>query len=113
MGTWRSLREPDYCVLGGECLGSHHAGFGAVVGDEIWDQRSRVRLKLGPLTQAQYRNFLPTGPAWPELRAMLRSFCGNDLEFEIQLILRREDGAGVRVAQPARKALCAWAGKPG
>ena len=23
-------------------------GFGAVVGDEVWDQQSRVRLKLGP-----------------------------------------------------------------
>ena len=81
-------------------------GLGAVVGDEIWDQESRVRLKLGPLTQAEYRNFLPTGTAWPALKAMLRSFCGNDLEFEIQLILRREEVPALELRSPEEGALC-------
>ena len=29
---------------------SEQLGLGAVVGDEIWDQQSRVRIRLGPLT---------------------------------------------------------------
>ena len=29
---------------------SEQLGLGAVVGDEVWDQQSRVRIKLGPLT---------------------------------------------------------------
>lgn len=91
IGTWRSLAEPDQCTFGGEIPESTVLGFGAVVGEEIWDQGSRMRLKLGPLSFERYREFLPTGKAWPALRAIVRSFCGNDLEFEVQLILRRDE----------------------
>jgi type VI secretion system protein ImpH len=106
IGTWRSLAEPDLCVFGGDVPESTVLGFGAVVGEEIWDQGSRVRLKLGPLSAARYGDFLPTGAAWPELRAMVRSFCGNDLEFEVQLILRREDVPAFELRPPAENALC-------
>jgi type VI secretion system protein ImpH len=91
IGTWRSLADPDLCEFGGQVAESTVLGFGAVVGDEIWDQGSRMRIKLGPLTARRYREFLPTGTAWPELRAIVRSFCGYDLEFEVQLILKRDD----------------------
>ena len=106
VGTWRILAEPDQCVFGGDIPESTALGFGAVVGEEIWDQGSRMRLKLGPLTAAQYRDFLPTGKAWPELRAIVRSFCGYDLEFEVQLILRREDVPAFELRPPAENALC-------
>ena len=106
IGTWRSLAEPDQCVFGGEIPESTALGFGAVVGDEIWDRGSRVRLKLGPLTAERYRDFLPTGKAWPALRAIVRSFCGNDLEFEVQMILRREDVPAFELRPPAENPLC-------
>ena len=106
VGTWRSLGEPDQCVFGAEVPESTMLGFGAVVGDEVWDQQSRVRLKLGPLTNERYREFLPTGSSWPELRAIVRSFCGNDLEFEIQLILRREDVPALELRNPSENGLC-------
>ena len=64
---------------------------GAVVGDEIWDQQSRVRVKMGPLNQEQYLGFLPGGSAYEPLREMSRFFCGTQLEFEVQLILQREE----------------------
>jgi type VI secretion system protein ImpH len=105
IGAWRSLAEPDQCVFGGEFPESTALGFGAVVGEEIWDQGSRVRLKLGPLSAQQYRDFLPTGKAWPALRAIVRSFCGYDLEFEVQLILRREDVPAFELRPPAENAL--------
>jgi type VI secretion system protein ImpH len=82
-------------------------GFGAVVGEEIWDQGSRVRLKLGPLSaRSGIATFLPTGKAWPALKAIVRSFCGYDLEFEVQLILRREDVPAFELRPPAENALC-------
>lgn len=91
VGVWRSLSESDQCVFDGFQSDSSMLGGGAVVGDEIWDVQSRVRLKIGPLTAQRYQEFLPVGSAWPKLKALTRSFCGNDLEFEVQLILRRDD----------------------
>ncbi len=106
VGVWRTLDEPDLCEFGSGIPESTMLGFGAVVGDEIWDQGSRVRLKLGPLSAARYRDFLPTGKEWPALRAMVRSFCGYDLEFEVQLILRREDVPVFELRPPEENALC-------
>jgi type VI secretion system protein ImpH len=106
IGTWRTLAEPDHCAVGTDMPESTQLGLGAVVGEEIWDQGSRVRLKLGPLSFARYAEFLPTGTAWPALRAIARSFCGNDLEFEVQLILRREEVPALELRQPAGDALC-------
>jgi type VI secretion system protein ImpH len=62
-----------------------------VVGDEVWDPQSVVRLRLGPLPLARYREFLPSGSAYRPLRAMTRFFSGHDLDFEVQLILDRSE----------------------
>jgi type VI secretion system protein ImpH len=106
VGVWRTLTEPDYCTFGAEPSESTMLGGGAVVGEEIWDQQSRVRLKLGPLSETQYRSFLPTGNAWSALRALVRSFCGNDLEFEVQLILRRDDVPAMVLRNPSESSIC-------
>jgi type VI secretion system protein ImpH len=40
------------------------------------------------------------------LRAIVRSFCGNDLEFEVQLFLRREEVPACQLRDPGENALC-------
>ncbi len=91
VGVWRPLSSQDQCCLEQGDEDSCSLGRGAVAGDEIWDQQSRVRIRLGPLGAARYREFLPTGAAYEPLRALTRSFCGNEIEFEAQLILKREE----------------------
>ena len=105
IGVWRTLDQGDQCVFGADVPNSTMLGRGAVVGDEVWDRQSRVRLKLGPLTAQRYRDFLPDGAAWPELRAITRAFCGNDLEFEVQLILRRDDVPAFELRGPEEHGL--------
>jgi type VI secretion system protein ImpH len=105
IGVWRTLSEPDQCVFGADVPDSTMLGRGAVVGDEVWDRQSRVRLKLGPLSAERYRDFLPDGSAWEQLRAITRTFCGNDLEFEIQLILRRDDVPPFELRNPEENGL--------
>jgi type VI secretion system protein ImpH len=91
VGAWQPLEESNQCQLGEETGPSEQLGCGVVVGDEIWDQQSRVRLRLGPLTIDQYRNFLPGGDAWKELRAIARFFTRDEFDVEAQFVLRRED----------------------
>jgi type VI secretion system protein ImpH len=99
VGTWRKLADQDQCFLE-QATESDVLGFGAVVGDEVWDQQSRVRLRIGPLTRERYEDFLPSGSAWPALRAVAKTFCGNDLEIEIQLILRQDEVPACRLGDP-------------
>jgi len=91
LGAWYRLSGNAQCQLDDTELESQQVGFGAVVGDEVWDPQARVRLILGPLTLRQYLDFLPSGTAFGTLRTMVRLFAGDELDFEMQLVLRRED----------------------
>ena len=100
------------CELGAREGYSEQLGFGAVVGSEIWDQQSRVRIRLGPLTFEQYRDFLPGGSAYRQLRALARFYAGNEFDVEVQLILRREEVPACELAAGEEKG-CNWVGQPG
>ncbi|MGH7676494.1 MAG: type VI secretion system baseplate subunit TssG [Gemmatimonadales bacterium] len=91
VGGWYPLGVPTQCSVGAEAGPADQVGLGAVVGDEVWDQQARVRLRLGPLTRAQYDAFLPTGPAYAALSALTRLYCHDRLDFELQLVLARDD----------------------
>ena len=69
-GAWYRLDLDSQCRMEDEGSESQELGKGAVVGDEIWDQQSRVRIRLGPLTLSQYCDFLPDGSAFEPLKAM-------------------------------------------
>jgi type VI secretion system protein ImpH len=90
-GAWYRLDPSSQCCMNDESSDSEKLGAGVVVGDEIWNQESRVRIKLGPLTLSQYRDFLPTGAAHEALRALVRFFANDEFDFEARLILKRED----------------------
>lgn len=91
VGAWYPLADADQCCFDNGQSFSEQLGVGAVVGDEIWDQQSGLRIRLGPLTLKQYVDFLPQGSAWEPLRAITRFFSGNEIDFEVQLVLRRDD----------------------
>ena len=69
VGAWRPVEEDSQCSLSEGVDVFRALGFGAVVGDEIWDQQSRVRIRLGPLTLEQYLDFLPGGEAFRRIRS--------------------------------------------
>jgi len=91
LGAWYALDESSQCNLDDTYFDSQQLGFGAVAGDEIWDPQSRLRIVLGPLSLQQYLDFLPSGTAFSPLRSLVRFFAGDEFDFEVQLILRREE----------------------
>ncbi len=101
-GAWQRLDEDALCRLGHE-RGSASLGVGAVVGDEIWSAQSGIRIRLGPLTLAQYRAFLPGGDAHHQLRAWVSYFGGLEFDVELQLILRRQEVPSCKLAGDERQ----------
>lgn len=89
-GAWYRLGAEAQCQFQESSRIADELGGGAVVGDEVWTQESRVRIKLGPLTLRQYLDFLPSGSAFGPLRAMTKFFSNGEIDFEAQLILQRE-----------------------
>jgi type VI secretion system protein ImpH len=108
VGAWYPLAPSNQCSLDGFAI-SEQVGIGAVVGDEIWDQGAGVRVRLGPLDLAQYIDFLPEGSAYAPLRAITRFFSGDEVDFEVQLILKREEVPACELSnQPTVEPRLGW-----
>jgi type VI secretion system protein ImpH len=91
LGAWYQLDEPSQCNLDDGFSASQQLGVGAVVGDEIWDPQSRVRIVFGPLSLHRYLDFLPSGTAFKPLQYVVRFFGGDEYDFELQLVLKHEE----------------------
>jgi len=91
VGAWYHLDEEAQCCFEKGSAETRQLGVGAVVGDEIWEPQARVRIVIGPLTLSRYLDFLPTGTAYAPLRAITRLFSGEEIDFEVQLILDRRE----------------------
>jgi type VI secretion system protein ImpH len=91
VGGWFHLDETNECCMGERATPSEQLGLGAVVGDEVWNQQAKALVRIGPLTLEQYRDFLPNGSAYQPLRALLRFWTNEEIDFEVQLVLKREE----------------------
>ena len=90
VGAWRKIEADALCHLGHE-QNCESLGVGVVIGDEIWDAQSGLRIRLGPLRLEQYQAFLPGSSGVGQLRAWISYFTGLEFSVELQLILRREE----------------------
>jgi type VI secretion system protein ImpH len=103
-GSWYRLDRNSQTCLGEKHRCTEILGFGSVLGDEVWDQQSLVRIKLGPLTLSQYLDFLPSGAAWEPLRSLVKFYFNDELDFEVQLILKREETPGCELGSDTHTA---------
>lgn len=112
VGGWWTLDRPSQCRLEGGTSYAEQLGIGAVVGDEVWDPQSSVRVVLGPLPLRQYLDFLPNGTAYAPLRDLLWFYGNGRADFEVRLVLRREDVPECELGSVAEAApqlgWCTW-----
>jgi type VI secretion system protein ImpH len=90
VGAWHRLEEPNLCRFE-SFTPSEQLGGGAIVGDEIWNQQSGVRIKMGPLSLAEYLDFLPSGTAHEPLKSLAKFISRGEIDFEVQLILKKDE----------------------
>lgn len=91
VGAWYRLAPVNLCHMDERPDYSEQVGLGAVVGDEMWDQHSRARIKIGPLDAERYLDFLPNGSAFEPLKALTKFYSNGEVDFEAQLILRKDE----------------------
>jgi type VI secretion system protein ImpH len=92
-GQWLYLSTDDCAQMPSAAnpLGANNEiGVNVVVGERIWDVQSKFRLRIGPLTYAQFRRFMPDGDSLRPLCEMVRSYVGPEFDFDVQPVLRPE-----------------------
>jgi type VI secretion system protein ImpH len=93
-GQWVRLEKEDRSRLPRRAAlgaGNNQLGVSAIAGTKVWDMAGKFRLKVGPLTYAQFRMLMPRGFGLRPLTQMTRLYVGPQLEFDVQLVLRREE----------------------
>lgn len=101
VGAWFPLDNDDRCAIGETEGDPNRVGFGAVAGDEIWNEQAGVRVRLGPLDRDRFDDFLPAGSAHQALKALLRFFGHDQFDFQVQLVLAGNDVSGLRLGDDA------------
>jgi type VI secretion system protein ImpH len=68
----------------------HQLGVDAVVGEATLDVQGCFRIVLGPLSYAQFADYLPGNRAVRRLKDLVRTYVGPEFSYDIQLVLRRD-----------------------
>jgi type VI secretion system protein ImpH len=87
VGDWYQLEESDRCYLSGE-LERNQLAVGAFLGEDVWNQQGRFRIRVGPLSLDRFLDFLPGGAAMEKLVEWTRFLAGQAMAFDVQLFLR-------------------------
>ncbi len=90
LGTWYELEDQDRSYLSDESE-RNQLGEAAFIGDEVWDQQARFRIRVGPVGLERFQQFLPGGPAMAELVELTRYIAGHTSVFDVQVILKAEE----------------------
>lgn len=96
VGGWYELENADRCYLSGE-LERNQLGEGAFIGAEVWNQQARFRIRVGPLSFQQFRDFLPDRSTMAQLVELTRYVVGHSMAFDVQLVLRSADVPSCRL----------------
>lgn len=105
-GQWLELGKNDLSRLGRK---NSELGVTTVIGSRVWDQQSKFRIKVGPMRFAQYSAFLPNGSAFNAFRSIVNFIVGTELDFDTQLILKKEEvPSAILTTRAVRKPMLGW-----
>ena len=111
-GIWRFLDASQWTRIG---VSGQNAILGqtAMAGTRIWDQQGAIELYLGPMTLAQFIDFLPSGKGYASVCRLTAFYAGPDLLFRIRLCLNAGEVPPSRIsaqplANPTRLGWSSW-----
>lgn len=71
--------------------GNNRLGEEVVLGHRVWNCETRFRLRFGPLGYREYQRLMPSGDQLGKVAQLTRSYVGNSLDFDIQLVLKNSE----------------------
>ncbi len=106
IGTWLDLEPNDRWQLGAV------AGLGQTtsVGAKVWSRSSKFRIRIGPLSLPEYERLLPGGSSLARLKAIVRNYLGDYLDWDVNLVLKREEVPKAVLGKSTRLGQTSWIG---
>ncbi|MER8377121.1 type VI secretion system baseplate subunit TssG [Mesorhizobium sp. M0488] len=107
---WVQLPLGARSLLGRDA-GTATLGSTAAVGGRIKVYHHRFRVIIGPLGLAQYERLLPGTSDLRTLAEIIRNYLGDELDWEVNLILRQEEVPRLRLGHSGRLGWTSWIGE--
>jgi type VI secretion system protein ImpH len=113
IGEWMALPEEHLCRVG-----TYHVhgrlGQTAIMGPRVWGCQHKFRITLGPMSYTNYQSFLPVGDRIRQLVALVRNYVGDELAWDLNLILDRDQDQTTRLDGRSHLGWTSWLDrKPG
>lgn len=90
VGQWIDVPQDCRCRLG-ETRATGKLGQNVIIGSRIWDRQQKFRVRLGAMDWERYLSMLPSGNRLGHLIDWVRNYVGEELEWDVCLILKREE----------------------
>jgi type VI secretion system protein ImpH len=110
IGEWLMLPDQNICRLGLDPANGT-LGRSVVVGSRVWECQHKFRISLGPLGRGDYESLLPVGNRTRRLVALVRNYIGDELAWDVRLILKEKEVPAMRLDDGFRLGWTTWLGK--
>jgi type VI secretion system protein ImpH len=110
VGEWMRLPRQHICRLGAD-ESNGTLGQSVIVGSRVWGSQHKFRITLGPLSAEDYARLLPTGDRIRRLVTLVRNYVGDELAWDVRLVLKREQVAATRLDGTSRLGWTTWLGE--
>lgn len=107
VGEWIELPADSRCRLG-ESRMTGTLGSTAIVGSRIWECQYKFRVILGPMGYDDYQRMLPGGDSLMRLRDWVKNYIGEELAWDVQLILKKEEVPAAVLGKSGRLGWSTW-----
>lgn len=90
---WMNIAPSGQTRLGTQPLGvsiGNQLGVEAIAGTRVLDFENRFRMRIGPLSLQSFQGFHPESHQLRELFDLIRLFVGPQFDFDVQLVLKKE-----------------------
>ncbi len=97
---WMYIEKADQTRLGGGdrwANNNNQLGVTAIAGSRILGVENKFRIRLGVINYATFCRFLPGGKGFIELSQLTRAYAGSAWDFDLQLVLAREEVPSCRL----------------
>lgn len=106
-GRWLDLPPDCHCKLGlSPDTGS--LGLTSIVGSRLWDCQLSFRIRMGPLSLADYERMLPSGKSFERLKYWVLNYLDVRLTWDVQLVLRAEEVPAISLGGAGQLGWTTW-----
>jgi type VI secretion system protein ImpH len=78
------------------------------MGSRFWSCQLHFRLRMGPMKLGEMERLLPTGASFRRLCDWIRQYVGEELTWDVQLVLLKEEVPKIQMGAAGRLGWTTW-----